>query len=129
MGNLQNDNVEYKEVAFEVMKEGRCFKLENQDGFIEKITENDILQYIQYMVEDTVQFVTLTAPKAIASIRFVQAAIANDEIEIQIAVEKEKCHLYCKVCTQDECEKLFLDFFRGEFVANMEEYEPVLFRI
>ena len=127
MSNQKDNNKEYKEVAFDVMKEGTCFTVENQDGSLADVTENDILQYIQYIVEDNQQFATLTAPKAIGGIRFVQAAVNNGEIEVEIGVEKEKCHLYYKMCTQEECEKIFLEFFHGEFVAKMEEYKPVLF--
>lgn len=128
MSNSDEKKVEYKEIAFEVKEEGTCFTLENQDGALADVAEHDILQYIQYMIEDTDQFVTLTAPKAIDSIRFVQAAITKGEIEVEIGVEKEKCHLYYKMCTREECEKIFLEFFHGDFVANMEEYQPVLFR-
>ena len=44
MSNQKDNNKEYKEVAFDVMKEGTCFTVENQDGSLADVTENDVLQ-------------------------------------------------------------------------------------
>ena len=116
-----------KVVAFKLMKEGTDFTLENQDKKIKNVSDSDILDYIDIMINDSDQFVTLTAPRAIEKIRYVQAALTDDEIELQIGVEKEKCYLYKKMCTEQECSRIFLDFFHNTFVPDMEEFEPVMF--
>ena len=116
-----------KIVGFELKPEGTVFTLENQDGLLEDVTENDILEYIDILIDDEEQFVTLCAPKAIKSIRYVQAAVTDGKIEVQIGVEREKCYLYYKECTESECKKLFTDFFHSEFNPNMDEYRPVEF--
>lgn len=120
---------EGKIITFEAMKEKNNFELENQDGKIGKnVSESDILEYIDIMIDDSEQFVTLSAPKAIEKIGFVQAALTDGEIEFEIGVQENGgCELYYKMCTEEECKNNFLEFFHGTFKADMEDYKPVLF--
>lgn len=125
---FQKDKCEKEGVTFEPMKEKNDFELRNQDNEIKNVSESDILEYIHIMIGDSDQFVVLSAPKAIEDIEFVQAALTNGEIELQVGVkEGRECKLYFKMCTEGECKKAFLDFFHGTFRPDMKEYKPVEF--
>lgn len=113
-------------MGFALMEEGSCFTLENQDGRVEVIDQQDVMMYVGIALKDANQFVTLTAPKAIEGIRYVQAAKTNEKMHVELGVEKEKCYLYSITCSDRECIQIFLDFYGGKFKPDMEDYEPVM---
>ena len=73
------------------------------------------------------QFVVLTAPKAQNKVRYVQACTHDDGIEVELGIEEKGTHLYYKMCSQQECYRIFLDFYDNAFIPKMEEYSPVEF--
>lgn len=70
----------------------------------------DIEDYLADMFVTPDQFVVLSAPKAQNNIRFVQACTHDGEIEVELGIEEKGTRLYYKMCTQEECYRIFLDF-------------------
>lgn len=119
---------ESKEVVFKKVDRQDGFKLENQNGALRSFREIDIEDYLEEMFASPEQFVTLTAPEAQNQIRFVQACLQGDKVEVELGIEKEDgTHLVYKLCEEEECARIFLDFFDNEFIPKMEEYQPVQF--
>ena len=73
------------------------------------------------------QFVTLTAPRAKEDVRFVQACMQNGSVMVQLGLEENGNRLLEKVCSQEECIRIFLAFYQGELVPNQYEYREVSF--
>jgi len=48
-------------------------------------------------------------------------------IEVELGVEESGTHLYYKMCSREECCRIFLDFYDNVFTPKMEEYKPVEF--
>lgn len=110
------------------------FILRNQDGEIgikEKITLSDIYEYVAIMLEDSYQFVVLSAPEAIENIRIVQACLLDEDVvNIEVGIENGKeadddIIFYQSICEEEECFRIFEDFFLKKFKPDMSEYEPV----
>lgn len=117
-----------KEVVFETTPNQNGFSLENQNGKKEDIRDIDIEDYLDDMFSSLNEYVILTSPKAYEHIRFVQACMIDDLVEVQISIEDDQgAHLYYKSCTKEECYRIFLDFYDQSFKPNMNEYKPVLF--
>lgn len=116
-----------KEVVFEKVKPQQGFTLENQDRKLTDIREIDIEDYLEDMFHSPDQFVVLTAPQPQNKVRFVQAVIDDGKIEVELGIEDEGTRLYYKMCSSEECCRIFLDFYGNTFIANMEEYKPVEF--
>ncbi len=116
-----------KEVVFEKAKPQLGFTLENQEGKLTDIRDIDIEEYLEDMFVSPDQFVILTAPQAQNKVRYVQACTHDGEIEVEIGIEEEGTHLYYKMCTQEECYRIFLDFYNNVFTPKMKEYKPVEF--
>ena len=60
-------------------------------------------------------------------VRFVQACTHDDGIEVELGIEDEGTRLYYKMCSEEECYRIFLDFDEDRFVPDMKEYKPVEF--
>lgn len=73
------------------------------------------------------QFVTLTAPVPKQNVRFVQACMQADQVELQLGLEVNGTHLVHKLCSKEECRRIFLEFYHGQFAPNPFEYQPVPF--
>ncbi len=116
-----------KEVVFEKVKPQQGFTLENQEGKLTDFRDINIEDYLADMFVTPDQFVVLTAPKAQNKIRFVQACMHDGEVEVELGIEENGTHLYYKMCTQEECYRIFLDFYDNIFTPKMKEYKPVEF--
>ena len=121
-----------KEVVFENVEPPQKFTLENQDGELTDVMDIDVEDYLEDMFDSPDQFVILTAPKPQYKVRYIQARThgecTNEEnIEVEIGVEEEGTRLYYKMCSREECCRIFLDFYDGMFVPEMKEYKPVEF--
>jgi len=116
-----------KEVVFEKVKPQQGFTLRNQENELTDIEDIDIEEYLEDMFVTPDQFVVLAAPQAQNNVRFVQACTHDGEVEVEIGIEEEGTHLYYKMCTQEECYRIFLDFYDNVFTPKMEEYKPVEF--
>lgn len=116
-----------KEVTFQKVKPQQGFSLENQDRKLTDIRDIDIEDYLDDMFHSSDQFVILTAPKAQNKVRYIQACTHDGEIEVELGIEDEGTHLYYKMCSQEECYRIFLDFYDNVFTPSMDEYKPVEF--
>ena len=116
-----------KDVVFEnVAKQSRS-RLEDQNGRTENFAAVDIEYYLADMFKDREQFVILTAPEPQHKVRYVQACVADDGIEVELGIQEAKTRLFGKLCTEEECCRIFLDFYDRIFVPDMSEYQPVEF--
>lgn len=115
------------ERVFQTVGKQDGFKLENQNGALREFRDVDIEDYLEDMFASPEQFVTLTAPKAQHKVRFVQACVQKDGIEVELGIEENGTHLVYRLCSKEECIRIFLDFFEDDFIPEMEEYQPVQF--
>ena len=116
-----------KEVVFQKVKSQQGFTLENQERKLTDFRDIDIEDYLADMFVTLDQFVVLTAPKPQHKVRYVQACTHDGEIEVELGIEEEGTRLYYKMCSEEECYRIFLDFYENRFVPKMEEYKPVKF--
>lgn len=116
-----------KEMVFQNVSPQQGFSLENQDGRLTNVRDIDIEYYLEDMFDTPDQFVTLTAPEKRNEIRYVQAYMHDGDIEVQIGIEEEGTRLYYKMCSKEECYRIFLDFYDNTFIPQMDEYKPVEF--
>ncbi len=116
-----------KEVVFQKVSSQQGFTLENQDRKLTDFRDVDIEDYLADMFVASDQFVILTAPMAQDKVRFVQACTHDDVIEVELGIEEEGTRLYYKMCSEEECCRIFLDFYEDRFIPDMGEYKPVEF--
>ncbi len=119
--------------VFETTPERDYYLLENQDGKTTEVTELDLEEYLEELFDDPDQFVTLTPPKAQNGIRFIQACIhekeeGDNKIEVELGMEEpDGIHLIYKMCSEEECTRIFYDFYDDLFQPVLEEYQSVEF--
>ncbi len=116
-----------KKVIFKTAEFHQGFILRNQENEITDFRDIDIEEYLADMFVTPDQFVVLSAPKAQNKVRFVQACTHDGEIEVELGIEENGTHLYYKMCSEEECYRIFLDFYDNMFIPKMEEYRPVEF--
>ncbi len=116
-----------KKVIFKTVEPKQGFTLRNQESELTDFRDIDIEYYLEDMFVTPDQFVVLTAPKAQYKIRFVQACTHDGEIEVELGIEENGTHLYYKMCSREECYRIFLDFYDNVFTPKMEEYKLVEF--
>ena len=117
-----------KEVIFVNKEKQEGFTLRNQERELYDFREIDIEDYLADMFVTPEQFVVLTAPEAQNKIRFVQSTLHdNGELEVELGIEEDGTRLYYKMCSEEECCRIFLDFYNGCFSPDMKEYKPVEF--
>lgn len=116
-----------KEVVFKAVEPHQGFTLRNQENELADCRDIDIEDYLEDMFVTPDQFVVLTAPKAQYKVRYVQACTHDEDIEVELGIEEKGTHLYYKMCSQQECYRIFLDFYDNTFIPKMEEYKPVEF--
>lgn len=116
-----------KEVVFKTTAPHPGFMLRNQENELTEFRDIDIEDYLADLFVTPDQFVVLTAPKAQNKIRFVQACTHDGEIEVELGIEEKGTRLFYKMCSEEECYRIFLDFYENRLVPRMEEYKPVEF--
>lgn len=116
-----------KDMVFENVAKQSKFTLESQNGKTENFRDVDIEDYLADMFEDPDQFVILTAPEPRNKVRYVQACVQDEGIEVELGIQEEGTRLFGKICTEEECYRIFLDFYDNTFVPDMSEYKPVEF--
>ena len=94
---------------------------------LKNIRDVDIEDYLSDMFVTPDEFVILTASVAQNKVRYVQACIHDGEIEVELGIEEEGTRLYYKMCSEEECYRIFLDFYEDRFIPDMREYKPVEF--
>ena len=116
-----------EEVVFRPVEPRQGFTLRNQESELTDFRDTDIEDYLADMFVTPDQFVVLAAPKAQHKVCFVQACTHDGEIEVELGVEGNGTHLYYKMCSEEECYRIFLGFYENTFIPEMEEYKPVEF--
>ena len=100
-----------KEVIFKTVEPHQGFTLRNQDTELTDFRDIDIEDYLADLFVTPDQFVVLTAPKAQYKVRYVQACTHEGEIEVELGIEEKGTRLYYKMCSEEECYRIFLDFY------------------
>ena len=55
-------------------------------------------------------------------------SFGEEEIEVELGIEEaDGTHLYYKMCGEEECFQVFLDFFHNGLTVNLKAYQPVAF--
>ena len=116
-----------EEVVFQNVKSQQGFTLQNQERTLTDFRDIDIEDFLKDMFVRSDQFVVLTAPRAQHSVRYVQACANDGTIEVELGIESDGTRLYYKICSQEECLRIFLDFYEDRFIPDMGEYQPVVF--
>lgn len=116
-----------KGVVFQKVEAQQGFTLENQEGKLIDFSKIDIEEYLEDMFITPDQFVVLTAPEQQYKVRYVQACIHDGGIHVELGIEKRGTRLYYKMCSEEECRRIFLDFYNNTFIPKMDEYKPVKF--
>ena len=116
-----------KEVVFQKVKSPQGFTLENQDRKLTDFRDVDLEDYLEDLYVTPDQFLILTAPELQHQVRYIQACTHDGQVEVELGVEDEGTRLFYKMCTEEECTRIFLDFYDGYFVPDMKEYKPVEF--
>ena len=105
-------------------------ELENKNGVIENCTYLDVEEYLQMMLDDSEQFITLSMPSAPYGIRFVQACRVNEGIDVELGLEQDnQTKLICRVCDEEECRNVFYEFFNTSNVYDRKGYEPIKMKV
>lgn len=116
-------------MLFKTTPEQKTFSMENQERKLTEFGTEELEDFLEDMLVTPDQFVVLTAPKAKDRIRYVQAR-ARDEVWIEVELGVEEAggtRLYYKMCEEEECFRIFLDFFAGRLRVDWTEYQPVQF--
>ena len=118
------------DVRFEKVAPQNAMELENQNGVIENCTYLDVEKYLQMMLDDSEQFITLSMPSAPYGIRFVQACRVNEGIDVELGLEQDnQTKLICRVCDEEECRNVFYEFFNTSNVCDRKGYEPIKMKV
>lgn len=116
------------EVQFEQVEHDGQTVLENQNDRLTNFSDVDLEMFLDAMFEDEDQFVTLTLPEARFGIRYVQACQVDDGINVQLGIEEnEHTKLVEKMCSAEECEDIFMQFYDTRMVSDLETYTSVEF--
>lgn len=120
-------NLFKKKKSFDVVDHQGQFILRNQCEELNNCSKEDILKFIDIMINDFNEFIVLTPPSAIHKVQFIQGALVNDGIDIQLSIQKgNRCYLYHKVCNKQECIDTFIDFYNG-VIPCLDDYKLLEF--
>lgn len=99
---------------------------ENQNGSGEADFEL-VEDMVQQMLEDPDQFITLSVEKPVHdNVRFVQACRIPEGINVQLGIgEDTHTVIVERLCTDEECIRIFRDFYDTLKVEDMEYYTPM----
>ena len=112
-------------VKVDLILKQNSFSLENQDGKNNEIESIDIEYGLQDLFNHKNQYIILTSPDIQNNIRFIQACMIKNSVEVQILYQDTTPQLLYKLCSQEECWRIFLDFYDNVFIPNLKEYKPV----
>lgn len=116
-----------EEISFKNVEEQQGFTLSQQERELTDFQETDIADFLDDMLDEPDEFIVLTAPRARDSVRYVQACVNDGTIEVELGIETDRTRLYAKVCGEEECRRIFFDFYNDRFHPDMREYRPVEF--
>lgn len=119
-------------MVFKNMEEGTTFTIRNQERELMDFGKEEVEEFLDDLFVTPDQFIVLTAPKAQGQqIRYVQACIHDGDVDIEVELgieEEDGTRLYYRMCTDEECAQIFLDFFDQKLVVDRSEYAPVKFK-
>ena len=116
-------------VDFEKVKYTGKMKLENNfDGPIDSPTWQQVQLYIDKMIQNNEEFITLTLSEAVYGVRYMQACSVKGGYSLQLGVETDaQTNLVERVCDKKELVERFAQFYEYGFVHDMDQFKPVLF--
>lgn len=87
-----------------------------------------VLDFLNKMFDDPEDFVVLSLAEIKYNVGFVQAAQVGGWLTVQLGIEDENgTRLVEKLCSEEECVKIFREFYNTTNVANIDEYSEVKF--
>lgn len=124
--NLRNKTTD---VDFEKVKYTGKMELENNfDGPIDSPTWQQVQIYINKMIQNKEEFITLTLSEAVYGVRYMQACSVKGEYSLQLGVETDtKTNLVEIVCDKKELVDRFAQFYEYGFVHDIDQFKPVEF--
>ena len=124
--NLRNKTTD---VDFEKVKYTGKMELENNfDGPIASPTWQQVQIYLNKMIQNKEEFVTLTLSEAVYGVRYMQACSVKGEYSLQLGVETDtKTNLVEIVCDKKELVDRFAQFYEYGFVHDIDQFKPVEF--
>ena len=104
-------------------------KLENNfDGPIDSPTWQQVQLYIDKMIQNNEEFITLTLSEAVYGVRYMQACSVEGGYSLQLGIETDaKTNLVERVCDEKELVERFTQFYEYGFVHDIDQFKPVSF--
>lgn len=120
-----------KDIDFELVEMDGIVRLENNfDGVIKHPEWEDVEEYIDRMLANQEEFVTLTLDRSLYGIRYMQACQVPDGITVELGLEKDNVtKLVEKTCDKDETLKYFDFFYHYGTVKDVETFTPMEFMV
>lgn len=117
-------NVDFEKVEYT----GRM-KLENNfDGPIDSPTWQQVELYINKMIQNDEEFITLTLSEAVYGVRYMQACSVKGGYSLQLGIETDaKTNLVERVCDKKELLERFAQFYEYGLVHDIDQFKPVSF--
>ena len=117
------------DVDFEKVEYTGRMKLENNfDGPIDSPTWQQVELYIDKMIQNNEEFITLTLSEAVYGVRYMQACSVKGGYTLQLGVETDaKTNLVEKVCDKKELIQRFTQFYEYGIVHDIDQFKPVSF--
>ena len=117
------------DVDFEKVEYTGKMKLENNfDGPIDSPTWQQVELYINKMIQNDEEFITLTLSEAVYGVRYMQACSVKGGYSLQLGIETDaKTNLVERVCDKKELVERFVQFYEYGFVNDIDQFKPVLF--
>ena len=114
---------------FEKVKYTGKMNLENNfDGPIDSPTWQQVQLYIDKMIQNNEEFITLTLSEAVYGVRYMQACSVKGGYSLQLGVETDaQTNLVERVCDKKELVERFAQFYEYGFVHDMDQFKPVSF--
>ena len=117
------------DVDFEKVKYTGKMTLENNfDGPIDSPTWQQVQLYIDKMMQNNEEFITLTLSEAVYGVRYMQACIVKGGYSLELGIETDdKTNLVERVCDKKELVERFAQFYQDGFVHDIDRFKPVSF--
>ena len=118
------------DVDFEKVQYTGKMKLENNfDVPIDCPTWQQVQFYINKMIQNNEEFITLTLSEAVYGVRYMQAcSVKGGGYSLQLGVETDaKTNLVERVCDKKELVERFAQFYEYGFVHDIDQFKPVSF--
>ena len=117
------------DVDFEKVEYTGKMKLENNfDGPIDSPTWQQVELYINKMMQNNEEFITLTLSEAVYGVRYMQACSVKGGYSLQLGVETDaKTNLVERVCDKKELVERFVQFYKYGVVYDIDQFKPVSF--